>query len=165
MNRPHIWLAALAFSLVSPISVAQCATGVNTGAGNCIPPDADGMPEYQGQGTAVAEPPPVVWANAWGAIVLDAKNSAKGVSSGRASKSDAIRAAMEECKATGAPNCELQVACGDQCAAVVWGDESYGVANEGTLEAASQRAVRACSRTGQGCRVVYSNCSLPKRLQ
>lgn len=165
MNSIARLMIAAVFGLSSALASAQCATGVNTGGGNCVPPDAAGMPGYQPQGDEANAAPAPVWVSAWGAIVLDAKAGAKGVATQMASRSQAISVAMNECTSSGAQNCELQVVYDNQCAAVAWGDQTYGVANEPSVDAASARAIRACSRSGSGCKVVYTDCSLPRRIQ
>ncbi|URL59527.1 DUF4189 domain-containing protein [Luteibacter flocculans] len=101
----------------------------------------------------------------WGAIVLDAKGGAKGTATDQTSKAAAIRIAMDECRATGARNCEVKLTYHNQCAAVAWGDESYGIAHDPSLQGASQAAVESCSTGGTGCKTVYTACVQPQRVR
>ncbi|SEM95826.1 protein of unknown function [Luteibacter sp. UNCMF331Sha3.1] len=165
MNLRRLWLTAAVVgigSLAAANVQAQCATGVNTGGGNCVPPDAPGMPGYDP--SPVPQQAEPVWADSWGAIVLDVRGSAKGTSNNMQSKAAAIEAAMSECKSTGASNCELKITYYNQCAAVAWGDESLGIAHEATEKGAVDSAVSSCSERGSGCKPVYTACSVARRV-
>src|SRR5262245_24156153 len=111
--------------LLSVNAVAQCATGVDTGGGACVPPDAPGMPGYQ-PGNAPRPSPPVVWADSWGAVVFDKKAGGKGLATNQPSKSEAIRIAMNECRSGGFSDCEVITTYYNQCVAVAWGGDKFG---------------------------------------
>jgi hypothetical protein len=149
------------FAMVSAPAAAQCATGVDTGGGNCVPPDAPGMPGYS---PAAPAPPAPVWADSWGAIALDTVDSAKGVTTGAASKRDAIEAAMDQCRSAGGGHCKIILSYYNQCAAVAWGENAYAVANNPTTDGAQSEALKECSKDGQKCKVVYSACSPARRV-
>lgn len=157
-------LSLIALLVASGYASAQCATGVDTGGGNCMPPDAPGMPGYN-TGSVEASPPAAVWEDTWGAIVLDLTVGAKGVSTRSPSKSDAIRSAMTECQSAGATHCEVQLTYYSQCAAVAWGDKFFSVAKNKTAAQANQDAIDACSQKSSGCKVAYSDCSPPRRVR
>lgn len=152
------------FSLTSLGAVAQCATGVNTGGGNCVPPDAAGMPDYRAPNAETNAPAPT-WKDSWGAIALDTVDGAKGVSTNAETKRDAVRAAMDECIASGTAHCKVELTYRNQCAAVAWGEHAYGIGNNPTLEGASRNALNACSQEGPGCSVVYTACSMQRRVR
>ncbi len=158
----------LGFAFISVVAPAlawpQCATGVNTGGGNCVPPDAAGMPDYRPDDAASAYPEPV-WKDTWGAIVLDVAGVSKGVATNMDTKSQAVATAMNECQANGASHCKVELTYYSQCAAVAWGDGVYGVAKNKTLDEAVGDAVHACSSRGSGCVVAYKACSPPRRIQ
>jgi hypothetical protein len=167
MSRTTYWQLGLFVASLSVMAFgarAQCATGVNTGGGNCVPPDAPGMPDYRPPENAAPAQPPPVWEDSWGAIVLDAKGGAKGVATDKRSKDEAIGVAMAECQASGAANCKVELTYHNQCAAVAWGDASLGVANNPSAEGASTAAKDACSRGGTGCKTVYTACSTARRI-
>ncbi|WP_448099460.1 DUF4189 domain-containing protein [Luteibacter yeojuensis] len=123
------------------------------------------MPGYVSPERSSPAPTPAVWADSWGAIVLDAKHGAKGTSTNQTSKNDAVRSAMAECQATGATNCKVELTYYNQCAAVAWGDQTFGIASNPTIEGASHAAVASCSESGTGCRTVYTSCSQARRVQ
>lgn len=143
---------------------AQCATGVDTGGGSCIPPDAAGMPGYNSV-DGVAQPPPVRWVDSWGAIVVDTVDVSKGVVTEQDSKDDAVRMAMDQCSRGGAAHCRAVLTYHNQCAAVAWGETSFGTAGNPTEEGAKADAIARCSKGGEQCKVVYSDCSMQRRLQ
>jgi len=154
-------LACMAFITTS--AVAQCATGVNTGGGNCIPPDAPGMPGYQPE-QGPPEPVPI-WQDRWGAIVIDDTSGDVGLSSARPSKSDAIQAATRDCEARGARQCAVALQYYNSCAALAWGKGVRGTASDNSEEAARSEALKFCTHGGSNCKVVYSGCSKPARVQ
>lgn len=160
----YFQVLAACFALYANVAWAQCATGVNTGGGNCVPPDAPGMPDYRPPSGEASAPAPI-WKDSWGAIVLDAKGGAKGVATDKGSKDEAIHDAMTECQATGAKNCKVELTYYNQCAAVAWGDQSFGIANNPSIEGASTAANAACERGSTGCRTVYTACSTARRVR
>ncbi|WP_414675113.1 DUF4189 domain-containing protein [Luteibacter sp.] len=123
------------------------------------------MPDYRPPDYGPPAQPPPRWADSWGAIVLDAKGGAKGVATDKESKGEAVRDAMAECQATGAKNCKVELTYYNQCAAVAWGDQSFGIANNPSIEGASSAANTACKRGGTGCRTVYTACSVARRIR
>lgn len=145
---------------------AQCATGVNTGGGNCIPPDADGMPGYNANGNNTPAPRPApVWIDQWGAIVLDHGTGQAGTVVDKDSKAEAVNSAMHDCQLHESPNCEVLLTYHNQCAAVAMGDGGNGVANNPTLEGAKSGAMRVCSESSSTCKVVYSACTVQRRIR
>ncbi len=141
---------------------AQCATGVNTG-GQCIPPDASGMPGY-GEGSGQAETPEPVWADSWGAIAID-KGGDAGTVATRYSKNEATQAAMRDCQVRGARGCELVVAYHNQCAAIAWGACGYGTATGPKENEARADALDSCRTRATSCKIVYSACSIAHRIR
>ena len=163
MNRiSKLCFASVALAVV-PSVWAQCATGVNTGGGNCVPPDADGMPGYQGN-AAPNEPPPK-WVDSWGAIVIDGATGSAGTVTGYDSRREAERAAMHDCERKGARDCQVEQSYYNQCAAVAWGHEGFGTAKNPTEQGAQNRALQACNGATTQCKVVYSACSIARRVQ
>lgn len=159
--------ALIATLFAAPIAWSQCAPGVAP-AGNpgCIPQDRPESPYFHGnpdQLGSSAPTPTAVWANRWGAIVADTKNGKTGVSTAQASRNAATRLAMNECNKHGGLRCELILAYHDQCAAVAYGSGLMGYAGSPTEMEAKQLALKKCANTE--CKVVYSACSLPERIQ
>lgn len=162
MNMKLIAVFTAIVTAASGQVLAQCATGVNTGGGNCVPPDAVGMSGYEPYPDDA--PPPPQWQTTWGAIALDLEAVSKGVATNMATKADAVRSAMAECRQNGARKCQITLTYYNQCAAVAWGDRSYGFAKNPTAEGASNDAINQCAKGGSGCSVVYSACSMPTRV-
>lgn len=157
-------IAGAMFATVTP-AWAQCATGVNTGGGNCVPPDASGMPGYSENQGDIAPPPPQ-WQLTWGAIVIDSKTGGAGTVTGRPSKADAIRDATRDCESHGALGCKVELTYQNQCAAVAWGTGGRGLAHGPDLSKTEQDAEDACNEAGaQSCKLVYSACSAPVRVR
>lgn len=140
---------------------AQCATGINTGGGNCTPPDAPGMPgSYNASGSI----PAVKWADRWGAIAYDDATGDAGTIEGQESKDKAEREALQICSKTGSRDCKIIFAFHNQCAAVAFGGGGMAHAGAGTQKEAEQLAIRTCGH-GDACKIVYSKCSMPERIK
>jgi hypothetical protein len=145
---------------------AQCATGVDTGGGNCVPPDAPGMPGYSSAGNGAQPPRPTpVWADQWGAIVVDRGTGEAGTVVNRDSKTEAINAAMHDCQIEGSPHCEVLLTYFNQCAALAQGGGSSGIASNPTLDGAKAAALGFCGKDSTTCEVVYSACSVARRVR
>jgi hypothetical protein len=144
---------------------AQCATGVDTGGGNCIPPDANGMPGSNAARYDSAPPQPApVWIDQWGAIVADRGTGQAGVAVNKDSKTDAVNAAMHDCQMRGSPNCVVLLTYYNQCAALAIGDGGSGLSHNPTIEGARNGAMRTCSEDSTTCKIVYSACSVQRRI-
>lgn len=159
-------LIAMVMLVTTAPAWSQCATGVNTGGGNCVPPDASGMPGYNAnQGEAPAQPQPR-WQLTWGAIVIDSKTGGAGTVTGRSSKIEAIRDATHDCESHGASGCKVELTYQNQCAAVAWGAGGRGLAHGPDVHKTEGDAIAACNDSGaQACKLVYSACSAPIPVQ
>ena len=167
-SASHMKVAGLILALsafAATTAWGQCATGVNTGGGNCVPPDAAGMPDYNPGNVSAPSSPPPVWQDKWGAIALDKDAGDAGTITDRDSKATAVHDAMSDCRARGATGCKVVLTYYNQCAAVAWSDDSYGASTDKTIEASESGALSACSKSGTGCKIVYSACSLPQRIR
>lgn len=164
MKERILLIAACGLLTASPIAWSQCATGVNTGGGNCVPPDASGMPGYDPGNVA----PPTIqpkWADSWGAIAIDPTTGSAGTVVDRASKSEANRAAMQDCGSEGSASCRIMESYYNRCAAVAWGYAGFGTAHNPTEDGAKDGAMESCNETKNQCAVVYSACSVARRIQ
>ncbi|WP_458070047.1 DUF4189 domain-containing protein [Rhodanobacter sp. BL-MT-08] len=158
-------LIPLFFVFCTAIAAAQCATGVDTG-GECVPPDELSpqqapIPRHQPQ------QPRTVWADRWGAIAIDSGTSSVGVSENQTSKSAASAESLQRCASkSNSQHCKLELAYGNGCAALAWGATNVGFANDETQTKAQNSAMETCQANGSsGCKIVYSACSLPVRVQ
>lgn len=143
---------------------SQCATSVNTGGGNCVPPDAPGMPGYNNDSSAPSQRRPV-WKDLWGAIVVDSHTSEMGTVIDRKSESQAIRDATQDCAMNGASHCEVVLTYHNQCAAMAWGASNYFVVSNNPTEAgAKDSAVNSCAQKDKACKIVYSACTYARQV-
>jgi hypothetical protein len=162
-------LCALMSCLYASLAWSQCAPGVPS-AGNpgCIPPNQQNSPYYQGSAVQQqpATQPKAVWADRWGAIVIDSQTGrGKGTAIGYASRESAIDAAMSECTSQGAPSCKLALSFHNQCAAVAWGSTYHFTAGDPIQSEAESDALQHCNEATSNCKIVYSACSLAERVK
>jgi hypothetical protein len=162
-------IAALICCLHAPLTWSQCAPGVPS-AGNpgCIPQDRPESGYFQGnpdQLNGQAQQPQAIWADRWGAIAVDGDTGHAGTVTGFATKKTAIDAAMRDCAAGGPNNCKLRLSYHNQCAAVAWGASHMGFAGAPTESEAQSNAMNGCRKGASDCKIVYSACSLPERIQ
>ncbi|WP_081907547.1 MULTISPECIES: DUF4189 domain-containing protein [Luteibacter] len=147
---------------------SQCAPGI-PGAGNpgCIPPTAPNSPYSQGSDSGASGiqsvGPQPVWEETWGAFAMDDVTGEAGTVENRQSRSEAERLAVETCARGGGVKCEVIFAFHNQCAAFTQKINGGGL-NWDTGEStgvAEQRALSACRGT---CQVIYSKCTVPRRV-
>lgn len=170
MTKPislHVSAFVALLLCAAPFTVwSQCATGVNTGGGNCIPPDAPGMPGYNPGNSepAPAPGPAPVWADSWGAIAIDDATGDAGTVTDKYSKLEAEHAAMHDCSVRGATGCKIALTYYNQCAAIAWGASARGIARSPNEQKAKDDAMLSCQEGTSGCHVVYSACSVAHRV-
>ncbi|WP_458070035.1 DUF4189 domain-containing protein [Rhodanobacter sp. BL-MT-08] len=160
---------ALLGSLYAPLAWSQCS-GVSAG-GSCVPPPCTpGSPlpcnQPQQEQQQIAPQPQALWADRWGAIVIDSQTGrGKGTVTGYASKDAAINAAMSECTAQGAPHCKLDLLFHNQCAAVAWGATFNISVGDPSQQGAEAAALEQCNKATTNCQIVYSKCSYAERIR
>jgi hypothetical protein len=142
---------------------AQCGA-INTGGGNCTPPTAPGMPGYSADNTASNVAAQATYVTQWGAIAIDDILGRAGAVTDRVSEREAKKDALEACEAKGGTKCEVALAYDNECAAVAWVPGYRSATSAPTKEEAEDNAVDRCNKKGGGCEVVYSACSLPRRI-
>jgi hypothetical protein len=135
-------------------------------AGPCQPEGDDDSSYSSGDGYtdndyAHAEPK---WADRWGAIA-DADNRVYGIVSMMNNESEARVAALNECTKRGGMGCAVVATYYNQCAAVSAGDGGSEVWQAPTEELAIKNSMTRCDSARENCRVYYSGCSLPERIQ
>jgi hypothetical protein len=122
------------------------------------------MPDYN-SGNASGPALAPVWQNKWGAIALDKDSGDAGTIIGRDTKENAVHDAMSDCEARGASGCRVVLTYYNQCAAIAWSDNAYGVSGGETVQLAESGALGTCIKKGTNCKIVYSACSLPQRIR
>lgn len=164
MTKTRTLIFILTYTLAQS-ALAQCATGVNAGGGACIPPDAPSMPNYDQSTSPSRTTKQAAWLDQWGAIVFGIDQTAEGSVTGAASKNQAIESATKICHAKGAKECHLEIVYVNQCAAVAWGDTSSSTTRAPDTGTAKILAMKDCNKSTSNCRIVYTACSLPVRIQ
>ncbi|MEW9625586.1 DUF4189 domain-containing protein [Rhodanobacter geophilus] len=148
-----------------PGHAQQCVYGSQDG-GQCVP--ADQVPGYQEslQDPQARPPRPQLrWADRWGAIAID-DTSSVGVSENQTSKSAAIAEALQRCASkSNNQSCKISLAYYNQCAALAWGTKFESTAGALHAEDAQKNALISCSKGASDCKVVYTACALPVRVQ
>ncbi|ATS87133.1 MULTISPECIES: DUF4189 domain-containing protein [Xanthomonas] len=163
---------------------ALCAAGTAKAEQGCPP----GQYPIGGQGVAACAPipqensteqqsrPSGKWIKTWGAIAMGSVDSifSYGVTTGKLSKSEAEKDALNRCASHGEKNCKIGLAYKNQCAAIaepkVNGKPfSTGLSNfvgAGTTAEASNVALERCKADnrptpGVECKIIYEACSEP----
>ncbi|MBX9403418.1 DUF4189 domain-containing protein [Lysobacter sp. BMK333-48F3] len=162
--KARLCLVVLALAFWAGGAYAQCPAGIPS-AGNpqCVPPNAPGW----GHNSSSGEParPEPVWKRTWGAIAADGVSAALGTASGIDSRESAEQIALMECSERGGKDCVLDVSYYDQCAVLVTGDKRYLVQTAVSIERATEVGMQKCNAKDTNCRVYYSNCTAPIRVQ
>lgn len=148
--------------LVSRSVLSQCATGVDTGGGACIPPDAPGMPDYQPPPNPQRQVQPA-WVDQWGAFAVDEKTGQAGSVEDQPSQRKANEMALADCGMHGSSNCQVLLSFHNQCGVVVQG-ELVAYARGPDQRETEKNALAHCG-TSRSCKIVYSACSYPKRIR
>ena len=122
----------------------------------CLPPPNE---DAQSQASMVR------WETRWGAIATDDTKGIVGAVKNAKSKRTANKAAIQQCKSNGGgKNCEVTLSYYNQCSAIAWGDTSRGAAGRSGADSAIKAALEVCSKRTTNCKIVYTGCSLPERV-
>lgn len=132
------------------------------GAAGCAPIPVYGSSDGVINERAAIQP---IWETRWGAIAVDAYNGKFGTAKSMLTKEQAEKAAADDCEKEGGKSCVIDLAYYNQCAAVSWGAAFVTTASAETKEQASSRASETCGEKTSGCKIYYSECSLPARIQ
>lgn len=119
------------------------------------------------QSSTSAAPARERWVTRWGAIAIDdtAVDGGLGAVSDMTSKRNAEKAALASCRNSGGTACNVKFSYYNQCTAIAWGDTGYNAARAATIEKASEIGIRECNAKHANCKIYYSACSLPERIQ
>lgn len=138
------------------------ASGTNINSCVPIPPGY-----YNNQQQAQPQSlPPSQWSRRWGAIATDEPKGILGEASGMASRDDAQRAAVADCRTKGGSPCKFEIAFDNECAALVGSDTGYVVTADTTTDKAIAVGMKTCTSAGYlNCDAYYTTCSMPVRIQ
>lgn len=129
------------------------------GATSCRP-----IPGYNQGGAAQPGGPSIAWVSRWGAIAMDTQETrVSAASRDRASKEEAVKAAMKGCLDQGAKQCEIISAYANGCVALASSETRFGVAARTNTAEAESAAKTQCQDAK--CQIIYSNCSQPKIIR
>lgn len=108
---------------------------------------------------------PERWEDRWGAIAFSKGDSAVGVAAEMTSETRANEAAINDCVGAGGKACWIALTYYNQCGVVAWGKGLSTTARALTVSKASAIAMEECNEEAADCKIVYSDCSLPKRVR
>lgn len=168
MKITHFSLAVLAVITLASSSIhaeGNCPSGYypynytrdsqgNINGNQCAP-----IPGYSSQQQPAA--PQVLWASRWGAIAVNSSTGSLGAEVGHKDRSTARAAAITRC----GNGCDIVLTYHDQCAALASGARFFASASGATVIEASSLAMQSCAKKANDCEIVYSECSLPERIQ
>ena len=165
--RSYVVAICILFSWSFPALEAQAEGGCPPGSvpfqfAPNQPPTCAPMPS-RGQQQA-----PERWANGFGAIAVDYSVGVLGAVADMKSERAAKAGALDDCKAKGGSQCELKQPYRNGCAVAIVGNDPDGAnyAADGTLNDAIDAGMETCTQAGaKNCRVYYSACSFPVRIQ
>lgn len=129
------------------------------GVSACVPIPGAGEDDHP------PPPPRAVWATRWGAIAIDDTNGGMGAVTNMPTKALAERDAIMQCRTKKGVGCALTLVYYNQCGVIAWGDTGYTGAGAATIAEASHRAIQTCARSTSNCRIYYTACSPPERIQ
>jgi hypothetical protein len=142
-----------------PGMIPASGTDINS----CVPIPAD---YYSNQGSVQSSQPPQQWEDEWGAIATDFAHSSAGASVNQMNRDAAEQSAIANCQSNGGSLCKVELWYLNQCVAMAVSDTGHNAKAGATSEAADQAAMKVCLEAGDAnCRIYYSACSLPQRIQ
>jgi len=145
--------AALAQVACPPGTVAMSGGSTEQSYAGCIPMD----PGQEG-GRAPR------WESRWGAVAIT--DGAFGHAANYGSEAIAASEALGACRAhAGSNRCEVKVVYHDQCVALAWGDQGYTIFRGPELRKVEGQAMQDCQQHQTNCRLFYSECSYPERVE
>lgn len=132
----------------------------------CVPEGDAGFGDYDGDASDAPAAPAERWADRWGAIAVASDNPVVGIAIDATSKRDAQKGAIDDCQRRGGAECKVEIAYTNQCGVLVVSGDQYNAARAATIQEATEIGMQICQQgNSESCRVYYSGCSLPVRIQ
>ena len=98
----------------------------------------------------------------FGAVAIDSANGIWGYSVLQPSKKAANLAAIADC---GNSRCKIKANYANTCFAIAWGTDNkkgiFGIRGDILKSTAEQKALSACNKDMQNCKIIMSECTLP----
>ena len=160
------------FSFTSMLHAQQFEQGSGIGGCQAGSGVCNGW-QWQGQQQGEQQQPsapPAKWVDRWGAVAIggDAGHPAIiGLSENMASRGSAESTALTKCKSQrGGETCSIKQSYANQCVALAWGNTGGGgVAVGRNTNEAQKKSLVLCSKNAPDCEVLYTDCSMPVRIQ
>lgn len=133
------------------------------GAGGCAP-----IPGYSSPGDSGKIENAARWLKTWGAIASDDELAVLGVATGYRTEQSAKEAAIESCleRGGGAGCASIAVTYENQCVVVATGSKGQSYTTAESIKVATEGSMKRClAKEAINCRVYYSACSEPIRIQ
>ena len=144
-------------ALTTPLLHAQCATGVATGGGGCVPPSVL-YPDQYGNAPAPAYAPRLP--DRWGSVYWSPEDNVWTEARGLLTKRKARNAAEDDCKARGGMHCKELTTFANTCLGISESAQgAVGWATSPDPSAAKADSLRSCG--DESCKSIYLECSLP----
>ncbi|QQP96800.1 DUF4189 domain-containing protein [Lysobacter enzymogenes] len=99
------------------------------------------------------------------ALALDDATGATGASSLERTQAKAEKNALANCRKQGGEACRMEISYHNQCIGFVVGKTKYFVRADYSLDLAVSNSLDKCTKENEGCRLIYSSCSLPERVR
>jgi len=158
-------IVAIALFLLCTLNIAHAEGGCPPGQ---YPQQGQGwqtcVPIPSGSADAQASQPihvPSGWRSQWQAIATDTSKGIMGTSTDLDTPEGSVSAALADCRKKGGVNCQTEIAYGNGCVALVFGDKLMNSKGANNLKQAEQSAMNKCKEEDTNCHVYYSACSLP----
>jgi hypothetical protein len=164
--RLKAWLLFIGFLLLGGVAHAEggCPPGMIPYRGTDLSSCGPVPPRYYNN-QQQQQPLPPQWAARWGAIATNSAHGSAGAGFNQPNREAAEQAALAECQSNGGSACKVEISYGNACVAMAAGDTGHNAKAGPTIENASQAAMKVCSDADTNCRVAYTSCSLPVRIQ
>lgn len=155
------------FSGMAHAQVGVCPEGMIPGGDQYNPNDCVPDPSYQQQQQQPqpSAPPSSIWADRWGALASDDAAAILGAVTNMPSKLMAETLAMRQCQGKGEKRCKPLFTYHNQCAVMIIGSNTLNATGGPTVANATDVGMKPCNRENTTCRIYYSGCSYPIRIQ
>ncbi|MEA9710818.1 DUF4189 domain-containing protein [Xanthomonas campestris] len=158
MNRSRLFLMVNMFLSGVAYGQTACPVGVAPGSPQCGPDSGTSRGD-------IPDPPPRPtgeWLKTWGAIAGSNSTGETGAVTGKLSRQEAEKRAIQLCAEGGAPDCKINLTYKNQCAVSVSSEKKSFFQGAESKEVATNLAMKDCESYGGGkCNIIYSGCSDP----
>jgi hypothetical protein len=126
---------------------------------SCVP-----GPNFVSMAAQPPAPPEPAWVPQWQAVAGDLTKQLLGVAKDAVTEEEAKTDAMLDCKRGGGTACQVFGSVANACLAVAVGVNGPHVNSGSTPAAANALSTSDCNANDTNCKVIYSACSLSRRV-